>query len=89
VADKIDPLFNISLPYLNAKESFEIELFFEGVTSSCYVHCRIEDVNVKIQKGKTAIEEAVDFGRGDPHSTIGALIFEALRRTAGMISGFR
>jgi hypothetical protein len=85
----IDPVFNISLPYLNAKENFEIELFFDGVTSKCNVHCRIEDVNVKIQRGKTALEEALDFGGGDPQVAVAALTVELLKRMARMFLPFR
>jgi hypothetical protein len=84
----IDPAFNVSLPYLNAKESFEVELYFDGVTSKCEVYCRMEDVNVKIQRGKTAIEEAVDFGRGDHDATMGALIFALVKRAVRVVLPF-
>lgn len=89
IGDRIDPRFTVSLPYLNAKESFEIELYFEGDASNCDVRCRLEDVNVKIQRGKTAIEEAVDFGRGDPDATVGKLIVEIVSRTVRTVLGFR
>jgi hypothetical protein len=89
VGEKYDPVFNVTLPYLNPKESFEVELTFDGVTSECDAYCRMEDVKVKIQRGKTAIEEAVDFGRGDHDATMGALIWIGIKRTAGAIFGMR
>jgi hypothetical protein len=85
--DHIHPVFNVSVPYLNAKESFEVELYFEGPTSKCDVRCRLEDVSVRIQSGKTAIEEAVDFGRGDHEATMAAYIWAVFKRTAAAIFG--
>jgi hypothetical protein len=62
-------------------------LYFEGPTSKCDVRCRLEDVSVKIQRGKTAMEEAVDFGRGDHEATMGAYIWAVLKRTAAAVFG--
>jgi hypothetical protein len=88
VGDNIDPLFNVSVPYLNAKESFEVDLFFDGATNKCNAYCRMEDVTVKIHRGKTAIEEALDFGRGDPEATMGAFIVLAIKRSIQRLFGF-
>ncbi len=88
VGDNVDPVFNVSMPYLNAKESFEVELYFDGVINKCAAHCRMEDVKVTIYRGKTAIEEALDFGRGNHEATMGALIYEVTKRSIQRLLGF-
>jgi uncharacterized repeat protein (TIGR01451 family) len=42
----LDPIGDVSLPFLNAKESFEIQMFFDGKPGRCIVHCRMEDVSI-------------------------------------------
>lgn len=43
----LDPKGEISVPFLNSKEAFEIQLFFDGRPGRCMVHCRMEDVAVR------------------------------------------
>jgi hypothetical protein len=42
--------FQVS-PFLNAKESFEVLLYFDKETQKCIVHCRIEDTKIKLKRG--------------------------------------
>ena len=48
---QIDPIFKISMPYLNAKESFEIKLFHDGKIEQCFVHCRLPGVTTAVLTG--------------------------------------
>jgi hypothetical protein len=43
----LDPIGEVSIPFLNAKEAFEIQMFFDGQPGRCMVHCRMEDVSVR------------------------------------------
>jgi hypothetical protein len=86
IEGRVDPIFNVSVPYLNAKENFEIELFFDGETSKCDVYCRIEDVSIKIQRGQTALEQALDFG-GDPQ--VATLAVELVKRATRAFLPFK
>jgi len=40
----------VSVPFLNPKESFEVVIHFEGVTKDFEVHCRMEDVRVRVKR---------------------------------------
>jgi hypothetical protein len=51
IENRVDPIFAISTPYLNPKEAFEIDLFFDGEADECRVYCRMEDVKIKIKGG--------------------------------------
>jgi hypothetical protein len=89
---EIDPYFGISIPYLNAGEEFGIELFFDGRTDNCTVHCRLEDVNVSIRKGRSLFEEALEapiIWRGDPVSTIGGAFILGLRTAYRLMRLFK
>jgi hypothetical protein len=44
------PLFHIKVPFFNPKETFEVVLFFDGITTDCNVRCRMEDLRCKIRR---------------------------------------
>lgn len=44
-----DPYVVVTVPFLNPKEAFEVQIFFDGKTGDCEVHCRMEDVSVKFK----------------------------------------
>ena len=43
--------FNVKLPFLNPHEEFELVVLFDGEKRECKVHCRIEDVNIRMRRG--------------------------------------
>jgi hypothetical protein len=46
----VDPYLTVKVPYLNAGERFEIQIFFDGDADQCAVYCRMEDVTVKLKE---------------------------------------
>jgi hypothetical protein len=78
-----DPAFTVSVTFLNPKESFDVEIFFDGRMTNCEVYCRMEELKVKVRKGGSVIDEAVEFG-GGPEAMMGALIVASLRRLVGI-----
>jgi hypothetical protein len=47
-----DPIFHVSIPFLNPGESFEVVLFFDGTTNDCQVYCRMEDMKFKVVRAQ-------------------------------------
>jgi hypothetical protein len=47
-----NPIFNISLPFFNRKESFTVYIYFEGTLDKCEVRCRMEGVDVQIRNAR-------------------------------------
>jgi hypothetical protein len=45
-------IFDVAMPFFNAKESYVIAVFFDGKVEHCKVRCRIEDVSAKIKFAK-------------------------------------
>lgn len=47
-----DPRFHFQVsPFLNAKESFEVLLYFDKEAHKCNIHCRMEDTKIKLKRG--------------------------------------
>jgi hypothetical protein len=44
-----NPLFKIKVPFFNAKETFDINLFFDGATDNVVVHFRMDDVRCRVR----------------------------------------
>ena len=88
----VDPYFEVAVPYLNAREEFEIEVFFNGRTDNCKVHCRLEDVHVAIREGRSLFEEALEAKidwSGGPRDMFGGAILYGLRTAYRVLTRFK
>jgi hypothetical protein len=60
-----DPLFRISVPFFNPKETFKITTFSDGPENRCIVACRLPGVKIRtvteedVQRRSAAVEEIV------------------------------
>jgi hypothetical protein len=49
-----NPRFHCQVsPFLNAKESFEVLLYFDKEAHKCNIHCRIEDTKIRLNEAHT------------------------------------
>jgi hypothetical protein len=74
------PRFHIKMPFFNAKETFEIILFFDGSTTDCNVHCRMEDLKRKIKRKDFLSEITLEIG--------GTFFGAAMPKTTGILKTF-
>jgi|ERR1043165_2092537 hypothetical protein len=49
---EFDKTYRVSVPFLNAKESFDVIVYFDGDADRCEVMCRMEDVQTRIVREK-------------------------------------
>lgn len=54
-----NPVFNVTVPFFNPGEVFELLLFFDKMTVGVDVSCRMEEVNVKTRAGIGEFAETV------------------------------
>ena len=58
-----DHKVTVSLPFFNARESFKVRLYYEGVTKDCSVECRMEDVRIRMRRAEVYKEFAVEIAQ--------------------------
>ncbi|MBN9601917.1 MAG: hypothetical protein J0G33_03190 [Afipia felis] len=44
-----NPITTVKIPFLNVEEQFEIGLFFDGEPDDVNIHCRIEELEIRIK----------------------------------------
>jgi hypothetical protein len=54
-----DTTFQVSIPFFNKKERFEVFVLFDGKADEVKVHCRMENLRYKIHRGQSVREDVL------------------------------